>query len=253
MKGAPASLASRREISVLPTPVGPIIRMFFGITSSRIWPSSCWRRQRLRRAIATARLASFWPMMKRSSSETISRGEKVVIRSSSLLLPDRVEREEQRHCVLGRIVSRTSRTPVQEQGITTNHIGSRTASTKPGRKAREQWGCCAVLRGCRRKPMNTLTIPRNAFDPYYAGRKGLSTPTRVGDDQPARDPAPADRPQMTTSAVPAEAAEAPKGLPRPAPAPVQRPAHLAPARPLAGRPDAAVGRDGDQFFRFEHR
>jgi hypothetical protein len=37
---------------------------------------SCWRRQRLRSAMATARLASFWPMMKRSSSETVSRGEK---------------------------------------------------------------------------------------------------------------------------------------------------------------------------------
>jgi hypothetical protein len=63
----------------LATPVGPIIRMFFGMTSSRIWPSSCWRRQRLRKAMATARLASFWPMMKRSSSETISRGEKLLI------------------------------------------------------------------------------------------------------------------------------------------------------------------------------
>src|SRR5712671_7240313 len=79
MKGAPASLASRREISVLPTPVGPIIRMFFGITSSRSLSLSCSRRQRLRSAIATARLASAWPMMKRSSSETISRGEKSVI------------------------------------------------------------------------------------------------------------------------------------------------------------------------------
>jgi hypothetical protein len=29
--------------------------------------------------MATARLASCWPMMKRSSSETISRGEKSVI------------------------------------------------------------------------------------------------------------------------------------------------------------------------------
>ena len=38
MNGAPASLASRREISVLPTPVGPIIRMFFGSTSSRSVP-----------------------------------------------------------------------------------------------------------------------------------------------------------------------------------------------------------------------
>jgi hypothetical protein len=80
-EGAPASLARRREISVLPTPVGPIIRMFLGNTSSRSFSSSFRRRQRLRSAIATARLASAWPMMKRSSSETISRGEKSVMRA----------------------------------------------------------------------------------------------------------------------------------------------------------------------------
>src|SRR5579883_27335 len=40
MKGACASLARRRAISVLPTPVGPIIRMFFGSTSSRMAASS---------------------------------------------------------------------------------------------------------------------------------------------------------------------------------------------------------------------
>jgi hypothetical protein len=73
--GACASLASRLAISVLPQPVGPIIRMFLGTTSSRIVSSRCWRRQRLRKAMATARLASFWPTMKRSSSLTISRGE----------------------------------------------------------------------------------------------------------------------------------------------------------------------------------
>ena len=33
--GASASFASRRLISVLPQPVGPIIRMFLGVTSSR--------------------------------------------------------------------------------------------------------------------------------------------------------------------------------------------------------------------------
>ena len=82
MKGAPASFASRRAISVLPTPVGPIIRMFFGSTSSRREPVSCSRRQRLRSAMETARLASAWPTMKRSSSETISRGEKSVMGSS---------------------------------------------------------------------------------------------------------------------------------------------------------------------------
>src|SRR4051812_5085328 len=105
MNGAPASLARRLEISVLPTPVGPIIRMFFGITSSRIWPSSCWRRQRLRKAMATARLASFWPMMKRSSSETISRGEKVVISlDSTLPLLDGLERMQQHDHVERQIV-----------------------------------------------------------------------------------------------------------------------------------------------------
>src|SRR5947209_18274351 len=84
MKGAPASLARRREISVLPTPVGPIIRIFFGSTSSRSFSSSCRRRHRLRNATATARLASDCPMMKRSSSETISRGEKSVMNSKLL-------------------------------------------------------------------------------------------------------------------------------------------------------------------------
>src|SRR5215210_771274 len=53
--------------------------MFFGTTSSRMPSGSCWRRQRLRNAMATARLASFWPTMKRSSSETISRGLRLTV------------------------------------------------------------------------------------------------------------------------------------------------------------------------------
>ena len=36
MNGAPVSWARRRAISVLPTPVGPIIRMFLGAISPRI-------------------------------------------------------------------------------------------------------------------------------------------------------------------------------------------------------------------------
>src|SRR5918993_1024062 len=74
MNGACASFASRRAISVLPTPVGPIIRMFFGVISLRSGSLICARRHRLRRAIATARFASCWPMMCLSSSSTISRG-----------------------------------------------------------------------------------------------------------------------------------------------------------------------------------
>src|SRR5262245_27929559 len=74
MNGARASLASRRAISVLPTPVGPIIKMFFGVISLRSGSLICARRQRFRSAIATARFASCWPMMCLSSSSTISRG-----------------------------------------------------------------------------------------------------------------------------------------------------------------------------------
>jgi hypothetical protein len=74
MKGALARRARRRAISVLPTPVGPIIRMFFGVISVRKGSATCMRRQRLRRAMATARLARDWPTMFLSSSETISAG-----------------------------------------------------------------------------------------------------------------------------------------------------------------------------------
>src|SRR5947209_12563884 len=121
MNGAPASLASRRAISVLPTPVGPIIRMFFGSTSSRSEPVSCSLRQRLRKAMDTARLASAWPTMKRSSSETISRGEKSVMepkvgrnaagasglddRRAGLPMPDRLERMQQHDDVQRQVVT----------------------------------------------------------------------------------------------------------------------------------------------------
>jgi len=74
MNGALASRASRRAISVLPTPVGPIIRMFFGVISARSDSSTCMRRQRLRSAMATARFAAACPTMCLSSSWTISRG-----------------------------------------------------------------------------------------------------------------------------------------------------------------------------------
>src|SRR5688500_15706457 len=74
MNGASARRARRRAISVLPTPVGPIIRMFFGVISWRSGSGTCWRRQRLRKAMATARFALSWPTMYLSSSWTISCG-----------------------------------------------------------------------------------------------------------------------------------------------------------------------------------
>ena len=57
-KGELVSLARRRAISVLPTPVGPIMMMFLGMMSSARSGGSFWRRWRLRRAMATARLAA---------------------------------------------------------------------------------------------------------------------------------------------------------------------------------------------------
>ena len=79
IKGAFANLARRLDISVLPTPVGPIINIFFGYTSSFNSSESCFLRHLFLSATATALLASFWPIMNLSSSETISRGVKSVI------------------------------------------------------------------------------------------------------------------------------------------------------------------------------
>src|SRR5882762_1260133 len=75
------SLARRRAISVLPTPVGPIMMMFLGMISSASSGVSFWRRMRFRKAMATARLAAFWPTTYLSSSATISRG----VSSSSMI------------------------------------------------------------------------------------------------------------------------------------------------------------------------
>src|SRR6266496_4661463 len=74
MNGASARRASRRAISVLPTPVGPIIRMFLGVISCRSGSPTCWRRHRFLNAIATARLAASCPTMCLLSSWTISDG-----------------------------------------------------------------------------------------------------------------------------------------------------------------------------------
>src|SRR4029077_14579783 len=64
--------------------------MFLGSTSSRSASGSCRRRQRLRSAMATARLASCWPTMCLSSSETISRGEKSLPITLSELLDNEI-------------------------------------------------------------------------------------------------------------------------------------------------------------------
>mmetsp|Transcript_66394 Transcript_66394/g.182115 ORF Transcript_66394/g.182115 Transcript_66394/m.182115 type:complete len:279 (-) Transcript_66394:121-957(-) len=58
MNGAFASFASLRATSVFPTPVGPIIRMFFGMMSSFSGDGTCCLLHRLRIATATAFLAS---------------------------------------------------------------------------------------------------------------------------------------------------------------------------------------------------
>ncbi len=73
-KGYPIILARRLAISVFPTPVEPIMRIFFGIISSCISCGSCIRLYLLRSAIATVFLASFCPMMYSSRYFTISFG-----------------------------------------------------------------------------------------------------------------------------------------------------------------------------------
>src|SRR5579862_5805713 len=61
------------------------MRMFLGVISWRSGSSTCMRRQRLRSAMATARLAASWPTICLSSSWTICRGV-----SADILLGPRV-------------------------------------------------------------------------------------------------------------------------------------------------------------------
>ena len=72
--GACAIFAKRLAISVLPTPVVPIIRILLGIISDRISSSAFIRLQRFLKAIATFFFASSWPMIYLSSSSTICLG-----------------------------------------------------------------------------------------------------------------------------------------------------------------------------------
>ena len=93
INGALTSLASLRAISVLPTPVEPIIKIFFGITSSCISAESWRLLQRFLRAMATDLFASFCPTICLSSSATISLGvcsltpKLLILLSSIKLIP----------------------------------------------------------------------------------------------------------------------------------------------------------------------
>ena len=77
-------MRKRRAISVFPTPVGPIMRIFFGVTSLARSSGSCIRRQRFLNAIACT-LASACPIMCRSSRATMSFGDRSVMIRGQLI------------------------------------------------------------------------------------------------------------------------------------------------------------------------
>ena len=85
-KGASTSFASLLAISVLPTPVGPIIIMFLGTISSRISSGSRLRLYLLRSAIATVFFASSWPTMYLLSASTVCFGVSIIILPQRLCL-----------------------------------------------------------------------------------------------------------------------------------------------------------------------
>ena len=82
--GASANFDNRLDISVLPTPVGPIIKIFFGSTSFFISPLSACLLHLFLNATATAFFALFCPTTNLSNSDTISLGERELPKNSSL-------------------------------------------------------------------------------------------------------------------------------------------------------------------------
>ena len=91
-KGDFANLARRLAISVLPTPVGPIIIIFLGAISSRSGSGTCCLLHRFRSAMATERLAWDWPMIYLSSSVSVSLGVKGLISaiSTGFIIPPEI-------------------------------------------------------------------------------------------------------------------------------------------------------------------
>ena len=73
-KGAFTSFDNRLAISVLPTPVGPIIRIFLGFTSSLNSSGNKFLLYLFLKAMATAFFASLWPIIYLSNSSTICFG-----------------------------------------------------------------------------------------------------------------------------------------------------------------------------------
>ena len=80
--GASANLDNLLDISVLPTPVGPIIKIFFGKISFFISPFKACLLHLFLKAMATAFLALFCPTTNLSNSETISLGDKELTKDS---------------------------------------------------------------------------------------------------------------------------------------------------------------------------
>ena len=70
------ALEGEMKNEVLPTPVGPIIKIFFGKTSFFISPLRACLLHLFLKATATALLALFCPTTNLSNSETISLGER---------------------------------------------------------------------------------------------------------------------------------------------------------------------------------
>ena len=81
--GASASLDSLLDISVFPTPVGPIIKIFFGKTSFFISPFRACLLHLFLKATATALFALFCPTTNLSNSDTISLGDKELTKEVS--------------------------------------------------------------------------------------------------------------------------------------------------------------------------
>src|SRR5690606_9037345 len=87
MKGELVILANLLAISVLPTPVGPIISMFLGIISSRNSLPIFFLRYLFLKATATALFASSCPIIYLSSLSTISLGVNSSMALHLLLFP----------------------------------------------------------------------------------------------------------------------------------------------------------------------
>jgi len=180
MNGERTRVASRRATSVFPTPVGPIMMMFLGATSSWSSRGRRLRRQRLRTAIATKGVAFVATSAVPDNVDPRLRAPDVCDRELGLSLPDGAVRRQLLEVLLrdvpaeglelGEIAERTPGFVVADLAALVREAALRAAARAsengetPGLRQEDLTGALGVIRPLSRSATEEVSVGSVTLD-----------------------------------------------------------------------------------------